>query len=464
MQTTELTINLDDILIGDRLRKDYGDLTDLDSIADRGLIQPIVLNRHEDGSHSLVAGGRRLTKLRELGFTSVTHGVTCDPQTPGFVYATDLAPDVRREIELYENIGRKSMDWKERATSIAEIHQLKSKRAALDRESWGLRESGAELGMHYSSVQHMVMIAEELKNPDSTIHKCENATAAVRWFFDRRADEAKRKLAELSVRSTPSTTSAPVVEINHTPIAGAPPLVIPLSNMLFNGRMEDILPKLNRTYDRIITDWPYGINMANLSQTNTGILNIDRVESEHDAKDNVANFEPWLYIMWLSLKDGGHCVIWCDVMHWSLMHDLAINIGFRVQRWPLHWIKTSPCLNQMANKNFTKAVEHAMVLSKGNAFLVKPQSTNYWSGPRETTTSNPFAKPKGLWLWIMSAICAKGEEVLDPFAGEGSSTLAAIEFGLRPTAIESQETHYNQLLVNIRSKYDELTKGNVVFE
>jgi DNA modification methylase len=167
--------------------------------------------------------------------------------------------------------------------------------------------------------------------------------------------------------------------------------------------------------------------------------------------------------MYYILKPKSFCVVWYDNVHFSAIRTMAENVGFRVQRWPLVWIKTSPCLNQMAAKNWTKATEFAMVLSKQNATLIKPQGVNYWSGPRASTTSNPFAKPKGLWQWILSAFALQGDIIADPFAGECSSLLAAIDFGCRVVGMESNENHYNQGVSNVRELYNQLTKSNVHF-
>jgi DNA modification methylase len=117
----------------------------------------------------------------------------------------------------------------------------------------------------------------------------------------------------------------------------------------------------------------------------------------------------------------------------------------------------------MAAKNFTKATEFAIVLSKQNATLIKPQPVNYWSGPRASSSSNPFAKPKGLWQWILSAFSLQGDIVADPFMGEASSLTAAIDFGCRVVGFESNENHYNQGVTNVRELYNQLTKSNINF-
>ena len=65
---TNQRISLDAITIGDRHRKDMGDLTDLmRSIQRIGLLQPIVL----DKNHKLIAGGRRIEAVRRLGLDSI---------------------------------------------------------------------------------------------------------------------------------------------------------------------------------------------------------------------------------------------------------------------------------------------------------------------------------------------------------------------------------------------------------
>ena len=89
-------LRVEDIQIGKRFRKENGDLADLmDSIRTKGLINPITLRR---GSNLLLAGGRRLACMKELGFTEITEG-------EHFRYFDDLNNPVA--IEFDENVIRK---------------------------------------------------------------------------------------------------------------------------------------------------------------------------------------------------------------------------------------------------------------------------------------------------------------------------------------------------------------------
>jgi DNA modification methylase/ParB-like chromosome segregation protein Spo0J len=462
------TIQISEIVVENRLRKDIGDLSDLDTIETVGLIQPIVLVRSDSGQHRLVAGGRRLTKLQEIGCTEVYHGVTSTPGRPGYVYSNELPEDVQREIELYENICRKQLVWQERVLAIAEIHEIKKRRASLDSEQWGQAETGAEVGLTFSSVSYALKVAERLRadtTKEGRFWKCSGLTEALRLLIEEREDEAKRKVAELTAKAIPvalnNSNAQPEISIVESLEKGEI-VQVPLSRMLFHGHMEVLCMKLGSEFaDHIITDWPYGIDLDYLDQGQG--MNVDRVRAEHDHTENVACFPEWLSCMYSILKPKGFCVVFYDNVHWNLIRHHAEQVGFRVQRWPLVWIKTSPCLNQMASKNWTKATEFAIVLSKENATLVKPQSTNWWAGPRADTTSNPFAKPKGLWQWILDAFALQGDIIVDPFMGEASALTAAIDFGCRVIGMEVNETHYNSGVTNVRNLYTNLTGGNANF-
>ena len=66
----ERRIMLNHVKVGERARRDIGDLTDLmESIREVGLLQPIVL----DDKDRLIAGQRRLEAVRKLGWPSVPY-------------------------------------------------------------------------------------------------------------------------------------------------------------------------------------------------------------------------------------------------------------------------------------------------------------------------------------------------------------------------------------------------------
>lgn len=477
-------IQIDSIIIDDRLRKDYGDLEDLNNIASVGLIEPIILQekhtplrngqplgpRGEDFNREfhLVAGGRRISKLIKLGFTELEHGVTSTPGKAGYLFRDEMDKDIAKEVELYENLSRKSMTWQERVRSIEEIHVIKVVRLGKTNATmtWTEEMTGAELGVKRAHTNHLLMVARALKDPNSPVHKCENFTDAFKTVVKLKEDAARARQLELAKeKSNLVTILNPGLDDKAVaPILREPPKEIPLSLMLRLGKMETILGY--NQYDGIYTDWPYAIDMDNLQQSNLG-MDVSSTAAEHDADDNEKMFPVWMSKMFLTLKESGFCIIWYDLSHQNLMTTLAEAVGFKVQRWPFHWVKTHPCQNGAAQYNQTKTVEHAMILRKGNATLFKQIPNNYWIGtfePGERREGHhPFTKPRKLHERVLSDFFQPGMQLLDPFAGAGSIPLAEAANGFQPYAIEMVAQHYNEMEFAMKALYEKLTINNVKF-
>ena len=110
-------VPISNILVGDRFRKDYGDIDGLKrSIEKFGLaFEPVLLDR----DNNLLAGGRRFEAYTQLG----------RPSIPA-IYLDEIDDVLAREIELEENIQRKELTWPEVADLTAEIDALKKAKYA----------------------------------------------------------------------------------------------------------------------------------------------------------------------------------------------------------------------------------------------------------------------------------------------------------------------------------------------
>src|SRR5437660_3703658 len=106
-----MKVAIAEIKIGDRFREETGDVAGLaDSFRRFGQLQPIIL----DDDKSLVAGFRRLTAAKLVGWTDIDA-----------TFRSQMTDVERREVELEENIQRLDMGWFEKQEAIAEIHRLK---------------------------------------------------------------------------------------------------------------------------------------------------------------------------------------------------------------------------------------------------------------------------------------------------------------------------------------------------
>lgn len=472
----------DSIIVGSRMRQDYGDLDELAlSIAEQGLIHPLTI----DKDRNLIAGGRR--------FAAITTKLPTDhPLRLGIpCYVKDCAGKVHlRMMELEENLRRKEMDWKERVKSIAEIHQLNKFEKTLNGETWTQKATGELLNLSTGNVSNCVEMDRLLRDTNHPIQKAESLSDAFRILVQMKEDEMNKynsSFAEQILQTSSSPVQVPTSQgalepgqalsmdslleglgldgdqppavVTSVPgeTVQRPTMKIQLSRYLMLGDCREHMAKMKpESIDHVITDPPYAIDMAYLNQSNPhgSMQNIERTEEEHDVEENLDLLTTSIPLIYQILKPQSFFIFWYDNVHWQFLRDLCEKVGFKVQRWPLVWVKTSRCMNQMAQYNFTKATEFAMVCRKGSVVLNSPQGTNYWIGNNDDDKAkygHPFVKPEPLWRWLIGAAAVKNQIIYDPFNGVGSCTLAAAKAGYMPMGSEKKEIHYNRSIVEMQA-------------
>lgn len=489
-------IQLSQIQELDRQRQEYKDIPELAlSLLRSGFIQPIVIR----DDYVLIAGGRRKTALQailnnqlddeyRLPWDEIHPTIQEFIQTgtleenTHFRFMCNVDNEQLSHLELEENVRRQNLTWQEHALAIDRIHRLRKRQAGLEGKLWAQQDTARLLGQKSRvSVTYVLTVAAALRDKDPEIWKCSHMAEALKLLTARKTNEAAQELALRTMQNGGTTLPVefPLVEVPdtapdvedvvkalfkstidpHKPIATAteaptkPLLQLPFTTKFLCGSFTDVFKDTENFVDHIITDPPYGIDMGNLDQQNTGMANISAVAAEHDVESNLNSFEPWLRTMYQILRPGGFCVLWCDFTHWQHLCTLGLSVGFQAQRWPLIWYKTHACMNQAADKNFTKNVECAVVLRRDNkAVLVKPQHSCVWTGSnepeRKQLSGHPFVKPFGLWQWIAEAIAIRGQTICDPFVGRGSMPLALIPSGYDVVGTEINSDHYNAFREN----------------
>lgn len=476
-----ISIPTNEIVVLDRQRLDPGDIAELaESIKMFGLIQPIIINQDK----RLIAGGRRLEACKLLQMPCVD-----------VAFRETFSDDELHELELEENVRRKDMTWQERALTIRTIHTIKKRNGALNGKSWGQRETGEMLGVSATQVNFALLIATELSlTPKSKVWDCATFSDALRFLVQRKQDEAyallkekesklaAQRLAEQFTTAEPKaiSTAKPAEDLtfereryysNPHNLPGTFELyweernrlrsevkeitpTIPISEYLYHGDCLHYMAQYPDTFDHIVTDPPYAIDMDMLEQDNTGMVNIESVAAEHDVTSNEALLKAFFPAAFRCLKDSGFCVTWCDISQWQLMYDAAIAAGFRVQRWPIVWVKLV-ANNQAAGFNFTKNYELAMVCRKPSATLTKPQSSSVITAPHDDfkKLGHPFVKPKLVWDFLINAVSLPGQTILDPFAGRGSGFLSILKSGRRAYGCELRPEHFNALTEHVKQHY-----------
>jgi len=452
---TPLVIHIKDIKIGNRQREtDEEHAVQLsESIKLHGLLQPIILD--EEGT--LIAGGHRLRALQILGMENLIQGVH-------FLHRGALTEDERAELELEENVKRKDLTWQERCSAIAKIHALKCKQSALSFTEWGQSHTGDLLGVAQANVSYALQISKAIEKGDEQIKVCATLTDALKVFSARKEKEAMQRLVTFVNNQKEECASIPDINLDEEStqliVSEVSPTPSKVPDCVTLTDAFDWMMSHPACADHIITDPPYGQDLINLYQRNKyENTTLQELEQTHEPEQVKGNTLPMVRGFYNCLKDNGYALVWCDPEFWMALCTAAQSVGFSIQRWPLVWCKTHTCLNNSAFCNFTKAVEFVAVLRKGSPTLVRPQGKNFFMAGNcgKARMDHLFVKPYAVWEWLYNSVAISGQTVLDPFSGVGSSTLAALQLGLKPIALEINEEFYNRQLEHIRNEYTKLS-------
>ncbi|MBQ8383735.1 MAG: ParB N-terminal domain-containing protein [Spirochaetaceae bacterium] len=107
-----MLVDINQIQVSKRVRKDLGDLTPLmDSLKRYGLLNPITITK----DYKLIAGQRRLESARQLGWTTID-AVVVDIKDPV----------TRLEIELEENTQRSNFTELELLEGYKQLEKLRN--------------------------------------------------------------------------------------------------------------------------------------------------------------------------------------------------------------------------------------------------------------------------------------------------------------------------------------------------
>lgn len=149
-----MLIDIDRIIVGDRIRKDFGDIQELaDDIRENGLINPPVVNKE----YQLLAGERRLRACKLLGW----------PQIEVRMMDTRDAEHELR-IEITENELRKEFTWSERLEYARQLERIESVKAK-ERMTLGVNDPQGQTGKTREKVAQALGVGDKTLRMAQTI-------------------------------------------------------------------------------------------------------------------------------------------------------------------------------------------------------------------------------------------------------------------------------------------------------
>jgi len=242
-----------------------------------------------------------------------------------------------------------------------------------------------------------------------------------------------------------------------------------LINKILLGDSLKIMKKIpNNSIDLIVTDCPYkivagGVSInPNISQP-TGILQRkgqavsdgSKIGNKWIKKNgdipcaikngkmfeyNDLEFEEWLPDLYRVLKQGTHCYIMINSRNLSELQHKAEDVGFIFQNL-LVWNKG----NLTPNRYYMQGAEFILMLSKRPARDIHNMGTsNIISVPNAVgKKEHPTQKPEQLLKVFIENSSNKGDIVLDPFAGSGSTISTCINLYRQYIGIEIDKVYYD---------------------
>lgn len=207
---------------------------------------------------------------------------------------------------------------------------------------------------------------------------------------------------------------------------------------LYLGDAVEILPQIKA--DLVVTDPPYklesGGNTTGEMQGKFAVGTYNNSGSIVACDIDWPDFMPLLY---RSLSGDAHAYVMCNNRHVQAMLTEAEKAGFRFHNL-LVWDKG----NATPNRWYMKNCEFTGFFFKGKAKFVNDcGAKQLLYAPQEPHGDHPTPKPVMLMRHYIDQSSQKGQIVLDPFMGVGSTGVASVQAQRNFIGIEIDVGHFD---------------------
>lgn len=195
------------------------------------------------------------------------------------------------------------------------------------------------------------------------------------------------------------------------------------------------------SYDLLVTDPPYktitgGDSNGKNSERPKGMLSGNRKLFKHQTNIKISDWMPLVYKV---LKEESHAYIFTNSLNLKDMIIEAEKVGFKLHNI-LVWEKNNCTPSQYYMKN----CEYILFLRKGKAKWINNiggSKTVHQFNNIIGNKTHPCEKPVELLRMYIENSSKTGDIVFDPFAGTGSTILAAIQCGRSGIGYELDTTY-----------------------
>lgn len=191
----------------------------------------------------------------------------------------------------------------------------------------------------------------------------------------------------------------------------------------------------DESIDSIVTDPPYECSTSRITRNNQSDLNSDFGEWDRF-------FTDWVVQAFRVLKPDSGMVIFVPATRFETLMSHCEEAGFvYVQPW--FWEKCNP--PPVVRSGLQWAVEHMLYVRKGKGKLNienRGLCHNIFKCAIPHPRIHDTQKPIDLMTKIIKYVSNKGDTILDPFFGSGSTGIAAVNCDRRFRGFEQHEPHF----------------------
>lgn len=187
--------------------------------------------------------------------------------------------------------------------------------------------------------------------------------------------------------------------------------------------------------DLILTDPPYAISRKT-GFSALGAKSVERfaVSMEFGTWDTKEiNLKAFCKQAIRILRTGGTVIVFYDIWKITNLAEAMTEAGFKQLRL-IHWEKTNPVPLNSKRNYLTNSREIAVLAVKGGKPTFNGEYDKgiyHYPIPNNGKRFHPTQKPMSLFLDLIQKHSVKGDLVLDPFLGSGTTAVAAIKTGRR---------------------------------
>ena len=422
-------LKVEDILVGERFREDFGDLSDLVAdIQENGIIQSLAVLDTGGGQYLLLAGERRLRAAIEAKLLEV----------PCRIYTEALSPLEMRSIELSENIYRKAMSWQEEINLKQEIHNLQvgvhGRAIKSSKEGWSVKDTADMLGKSRESVQKDLNLAEVVTQLPDAFAGCKSKSDA---------EKVLRQIKEQTIREA---LAMKLVDEGEAAQAGLPTYKSLADKYIVGDFNLAARNQREGTFNLIELDPPYGIDLREQKASRDTNLALQSYE-EIPAKEYEAWLAETLMNCYRLAANGSWIIVWFGWSWYEKVFNLIQATGFECHPVPAVWVKPN---GQTIRPDLylARTCEPFFYARKGGATIVRQGRIDNFSytGAGQSARIHPTEKPIELMIDIYSTFCERGARVCIPCLGSGVGLKAAAQLGMSAIGWDKSQVYKDGFL------------------